>query len=127
MFSMTILLGEGTPWTLLFKTQESFDTAKLIYNTPALTDFQGKTFELTDDFGQHAFIKRASIHGVLFEDLEQSKLANVERGLHHARTQIAAEQAGRADPVISGFRPARPQGPAVLSPMGPQFNGPFRQ
>lgn len=124
MFSMTILFGTSpVPWTLLFKTQESFDNARTIYNTPALQTFSGEALELIDDFGQQANIKRASIHGVLFEDMEQSKLAHIERGLHQTKTQIAAERAGQADPAISSWMRTRQQGPAVLQP----FNGAFRQ
>jgi hypothetical protein len=124
MFSMTIVFGSSpVAWTLLFKTQEAFDSARTNYNCATLTSFDGKTFECLDDYGQHAIIARSSIHGVMFEDLEQSKLAGVERGLHQTRTQIMAEQAGRSDPAIASYMRTRQQGPAVMTP----FNGAFRQ
>jgi hypothetical protein len=125
MFSMTIIFGDSpTPWTLLYKTKESFDTARTAYNTPALSAFDGKTLDLADDYGQQAVIRRESIHGVLFEDLNQSMLGAVERGLHQLRTQIAANKAGRADPSIMEHMRQQQHGPAVLAP---GFNGGFRQ
>jgi len=124
MFSMTIVFGSApVPWTLLFKTKEAFDAAMQTYRNSKATSFEGVNFTTTDDFGQTIDVKRDAIHGVMFEDMEQSKVAHIERGLHQTRTQIAAERAGQADPGISAYVRTRQQGPAVISP----FNGAFRQ
>ena len=127
MFSLTIVFGTSpVPWTLIYKAKESFDAAQSAYHNSKATSFEGDELNLTDDFGQTCSIKRASIHGALFEDLDQSRLAHVERGLHQMRTQIAADKAGMAAPDISAYMKTRSMGggPAVLSP---GFNGAFRQ
>ena len=58
------------------------------------------TVSVADDFGQRATIDIKSIHGFMLEDMEQSKLAHIERGLHQARTQARAQQMATADPVL---------------------------
>jgi hypothetical protein len=123
MFSMTIVFGPvPTPWTLLFKSEETFQTAMTLARTPAVASFERDNLTVADDFGQILDVKRSSVHGIMFEDMEQSRMAQIERGLHNTRTQIAAERAGQADPSISSYVRTRQQGPAVISP----FNGAFR-
>ena len=74
---------------------------------------------INDEFGQHAAIRVKSLNGVLLEDMEQSKLAHIERGLHNARTQARANQAAQSDPVLkSAMAGMAPVNPAMLSPMG---------
>lgn len=128
MFSITITFGASpVPWTLLYKTKETFDAAREKCRATKATSFEGDELQLADDFGQECQVKRASIHGVLCEDLEQSKLATVERGLHQVRTQIAADKAGMAAPDIAAHMRTRQMGrggPAMLD-LGP--NGAFRQ
>lgn len=125
MFSMTILFGNpALPWTLLFKTEETANAAWASYRATKANSFEGDELHITDDFGQTASIKRASIHGALFENMDESKLAHVERGLHNLRTQIAADKAGMADPAIMAhMRTKQMQSPAMLG-LGP--NGAFR-
>ncbi len=122
---MTVVFGSvPTPWTLLFRTEETFNAATALVRTPAIAAFERENLTITDDFGQMLDVKRSAIQGVLFEDMSQSQLAYVERGLHQARNQIAAETAARTDPVISNYRPlTQRQGPPVITP----FNGAFRQ
>ena len=126
MFCITVVFGNApTPWALLFKNKDTFDAATAAFKNPAAMTFNPDNFCVSDDFGQTIDVKRSAVHAVMYEDMEQSKIAQIERGLHQTRTQIAAERAGQADPAISGFMRSRTQGPAVLSP-GP-FNGAFRQ
>jgi hypothetical protein len=119
MFSLTIVFGPGPMvWTLMYKTEE---TAR------AHRDFlQGKEdtcLRLTDDFGQEAELVRSSIHGTMFEDMEISKLAHIERALHQARTKVKADELAQADPVIRSA--AMRQGGAILQPAMPGM--PFQQ
>lgn len=125
MFSMTISFGNaGTQ--LLFKTKETFDAAKEKYRSSKATSFEGDELHLIDDYGIEVMVKRSALHGAMFEDMDQSKLGHVERGLHQARLQIAADKAGMAAPDIAAHMRGRMQGPAVLAPgIGP--NGAFRQ
>jgi len=52
----------------------------------------------------------------MLEDMEKSKLAHIERGLHQARTQAKAQQAATQDPVLKSA--AMMRGPAMIDPMG---------
>lgn len=123
MFSMTISFGNsGTQ--LLFKTKEAFEAAKEKYKTSKATNFEGDELHLIDDYGIEILVKRSAVHGTMFEDLDQSKLGHIERGLHQVRLQIAADKAGMAAPDIVAHMRTRGQGPAVLAP---NFNGAFRQ
>lgn len=126
MHSLTIVFGPSpVPWVLLFRDEAK---AKAVYASGGLTDEERATgrvgyFSATDDFGQEIRIAKASIHGVMLEDMDQSKLAHVEQGLHRARTQAKAQQMAAADPVLRTA--AMAQGPAMLQP-GFQGNGAFR-
>lgn len=115
MYLLTIVFGPTpTPWALLFQKSE---TAELAFNglQDARKIKQG-CVEICDDFGQKIDLPLASIHGFMLEDMEKSKLAHIERGLHQARTQARAQQMASTDPVLKTA--AMGQGPAILSPMG---------
>ena len=118
MHSITIVFGPSpVPWVLLFKTEEAARAALMI---PSSNDY----WEVMDDFGQYVSIKRDLIHGTMLEDMEQSKLAHIEQGLHRARTQAKAQQMAAADPTL---RTAQMMGgPAMLQPGFNQGNGAFR-
>ena len=123
MFSLTIVFGtSATPWVLLYKTRESLDAVIANYRADKTTTFGTGPFVATDDFGSTIEINRASIHGVMFEDMDLSKMNAIERGLHHARSQYRAEQMAAADPVLKAASLHR-GGNAMLTP----FNGAFRQ
>lgn len=125
MFSITIAFGSSGA-SLLFKTEETFAAAKDKYRSSKATSFEGDELHLIDDFGMEISIRRASIHGATFEDMDHTKLAHVERGLHQFRTQIAADKAGMTAPDISAYLRGRGAGPAVISPNFGS-NGAFRQ
>ena len=124
MFSMTIVFGASPiPWTLLFKTQQAFNDAIIHFKNPAT--FENKDFDITDDYGQHISIKRDAIQGVMFEDMNQSKLAHIERGMHQMRAQVEANNLAKADPALMAAMRTAQQAPGVITPFGP--NGAFRQ
>lgn len=119
MHLLTIIFGPTpTPWALLFHKPELADKAFIDLETAKKENIG--TIAVTDEFGQRATIDVKSIHGFMLEDMEKSKLAHIERGLHQARTQARANQAAAVDPVLKNA--AAMQSPAMLSPMG---NGRF--
>jgi hypothetical protein len=112
---------------LLFNEQEKAEAAWAHYKANDKTHaFNGADFEVEDDYGTRICVPRACIKGLLFENLDLAKMAQVERGLHHMRAQIEANDRGRADPKISAAM-MRSQGPGILSPGIPGANGAFRQ
>lgn len=120
MHSLTICFGPtGTVWTLLFKDADNMKAAEDRMKTdPAAEDH----FSIGDDYGQFITVKREHIVAVLREDLDQSQLAQVERGLHQARSQAKAQTRAMQDPVIKESLRLQQQGPAVMSPLGPRFS-----
>jgi hypothetical protein len=124
MFSLTVVFGPAAAQSvLLFKSKESLDAALQNYRSDRTTTFERADFSASDDFGQTIQLKRTSIHGVMAEDMEISKLAYIERVLHQNRTHARAEQMAAEDPVLKTAR-MRSAGAAMLSP---GFNGAFRQ
>jgi hypothetical protein len=119
MHLLTIVFGPvPTPWSLLFKKPELAD--KTFADLQIAKKEKAEQVSVMDEFGQRADIDVKSIHGFMLEDMEQSKLAHIERGLHQARTQARAQQMAGSDPVLKNA--AMMQSPAMLSPMG---NGRF--
>ena len=47
---------------------------------------------MEDDFGQFVGVKGTEMRGIMLEDMELSKLAHIEQGLHRARTQAQARE-----------------------------------
>jgi|SRR5215469_7165021 len=128
MFCMTIVFGQATAWSLLFKTEEALIAAQKIYTDVGAFNMQGVPngdVDITDDYGQRAIVRRSDIHGVMFEDMSQSKLAQIERGLHQMRTQIDANNQAKADPVLMAAMRMNQPGPGVITPFS--ANGAFRQ
>jgi hypothetical protein len=117
MFSLTIVFGPGPMvWTLMFKERDRAYSAAVFPSDATMLN-------LVDDFGQDASIRIDDIHGTMIEDLEQSKLAHIERALHQARTKVKADELAQADPVIRSA--AMRQGGAILQPAMPGM--PFQQ
>lgn len=119
MYLLTIVFGPvPTPWALLFQKPEAAD--KTFMDLETAKKEKAPTVSVADDFGQRATIDTVFIHGFMLEDMEKSKLAHIERGLHQARTQARAQQQAAADPVLKNA--AMMQGPAMLNPMGTRFS-----
>ena len=120
MFSLSVIFATQS-LRLLYQKEESarrdFDLVQAAMKRDKTTQFSAHdAIELTDDFGQKLQVKADSLHGQMFEDLERTKLANIEYALHGARTQAGAQRAAEADPTLRATRMG--QGPAIISPMG---------
>ena len=122
MHMLTVVFGPtSTSLAFLFRNEEhALTELESIKNALKLFGETEHTFAfIDDDFGQHAAIRLKSLHGFLLENMEESKLAHIERGLHNARTQARANQAAQSDPVLkSAMAGMSPVNPAMLSPMG---------
>jgi hypothetical protein len=112
MFAVNLALG-NTVWRLLFKDEEK---AKFVFNELKPQPLATKTVRAEDDFGQICEVTVESVHGLMFEDLDRSKLANVELYLHQKRTEHMAMKSAQSDPGLRAS--SMMNGPQVLSPMG---------
>lgn len=122
MFAITVSHGVQA-WRLLYKTEEKaqqhFDDLTAPVNKTQ--DFNAPTHKnFIDDFGQRACLRLDTITGVMLENLDESKLANIEMGLHQQRTQVGFQQRAESDPTIRAASQRR--GPAVIDPTA-GFNG----
>jgi|HubBroStandDraft_3_1064219.scaffolds.fasta_scaffold41976_2 hypothetical protein len=134
MFSLTIVFGPGPMvWTLMFKTEEAAEDAALAVRS--ILQARGKdtnfspisAVSLKDDFGQIAEVTTESLHGFMLENMEQSKLAHIERALHQARTQAKGAEIADSDPVLAQARRRAQGGMPIMQPMPTGFspNGRF--
>lgn len=118
MFAVTIAFG-NTSWRLLYKTAEKAEEHFNFISTPPdkTQDFNATTrIQLTDDFGQRAMFVHSAVVGVMLEDLNESKLATIELGLHQQRTQVGFQARAEADPTCRAG--ATRGGPGIITPMG---------
>jgi len=115
MFSLTIVFGPGPMvWTLMFKTEEAvISVADYIERNHD----EGYNITLKDDFGQIATVNTKQLHGFMREDLEQSRLAHIERALHQARTQAKGQEIADADPTLRQARMKAQGGMPMIQPM----------
>ena len=125
MFAISVSVGVVS-WRLLYKDSDNAQkNFKIIRD--AITERRTEVFtpaffvDMTDEFGQQFVARVDSINGLVFEDLEKSKLGNIEFSLHSARTQIDYQQRYETDPKIRGGMASR--GPGIITPMGPMPNG----
>ena len=109
MFAVNIALG-STVWRLLFKDEDKAKAALKIFNDRI------EPIQAEDEFGQLCCLERDAIHGVMFEDLDKAKMANVELFLHQQRVQAMAQKAAQSDPGLRAN--SLMNGPAMLNPMG---------
>ena len=84
MFCLNVALG-NVSWRLLFK---DVDTAKVAFTI--LDARNGPDIKIEDDFGQTLVAHVDSMHGLMLEDMEATKLAHVEMALHQERTRVLA-------------------------------------
>lgn len=113
MYCINVCLGH-TVWRLLFKDEgKAFDASLRLKDAWEKND--GTLFDINDEFGQTMRLKTSAIQGVMTEDLEKAKMANVELFLHQQRVQVMAQKAAQSDP---GLRAASMMnGPSVLTPL----------
>jgi len=113
MHSLTIVFGQNhsVVWTMMFSDAERAEKAR--------GDFMDSTsiypVDITDDFGQRVNLLTKDVIAVMLEDLSLSKLAHVERAIHHAHIQSDAQQRAESDPKLRIARSM--QGPSMFSPM----------
>jgi hypothetical protein len=120
MHSISICFGPtGTIWNLLYKSEETMKAA-----WEKLENRETPRLVIGDDFGQNLAIVRDQLHAFLIEDLDVSQLAQIERGLHQARSQAKAQTRAMEDPTIKESLRRQQMGPAVMAPVpGGRFNG----
>jgi len=116
MFIINVALG-NTSWRLLFKEEEKARSAfSFISSEPYDTHVK-----IEDDFGQTFAGNISGIYGVMFEDMDKTKMAHVEMALHQARTQGLATKMAQHDPALKA---QSGMSPSVLNPMGNGFRPP---
>lgn len=108
MFTLSVVFGHASIG-FMFKTKEAAENADAILN---MSVSMGGTATIVDDFGQRGSFKPASIHGVILEDMDQSKLARAEQMVHQALTQAVAQNLAKAKPELRVNNT-----PAVINPM----------
>jgi hypothetical protein len=104
-------------WTLLYKDRE-----KAEQHRGHISDGPDRVI-LVDDFGQEATFFQECIYGVMLEDMEQSKLAHIERELHLVRTKLKANEIADADPQIRQARRNQQGGMPMLQAIPPGMPG----
>lgn len=116
MYSISISFGPvGTTWRLLFKSKENFEEmAAGISDVITKNQFPEHLLELADEYGQKLSVRHEQIHAIMYEDLDQAQLAQVEMTHREARTQNLARQRVEGDPSTRGSV----RGPSVITPMG---------
>lgn len=116
MYSLSIAIG-AMSWRMLYQDEEK---AKAAYT--ALKDTTVPNVEISDEYGQIGTFKTAmnGLGAIMLEDMEKSKMAEIDLALHRQRLQLLAQKMAAADPAI---RAASGAGLQQLSPMG---NGQFR-
>ena len=108
MHAITVIVGQ-IGWSLLFKEESKAKEMSAI-----LAKRENEFTVLEDDFGQKLDARTALIAGYMIEDMEQSKLAHVERALHQQRTQNLAQKIAESDPGLRINRMMN--GPAMIQP-----------
>lgn len=117
MHSLTICFGPAaTPWILLFKEEVKAATIYNEYSNHLVAGASSGALIGADDFGQAFVLSISEIKGMMLEDMDASQEAQIERGLHQARTQAKAETKAMSDETIKSAIRAKQQGPAVYSP-----------
>jgi hypothetical protein len=107
MHQISINIG-NIVWALFYKTEERAVEAWL-----AVKDRDSiPMLELQDDFGQTLQARSMTINGGMFENLDISKGAAIERSLHQARLQHEVQYLAENDAVLRAHR----RGPAIMSP-----------
>jgi hypothetical protein len=118
MYSLTVCFGPAnTLWTFLFKEADKPNAIKEAYRKGVEPE-DNHAIIVEDDFGRSAIFDCRGMSGVVIEEMELAQLADVERGLHQARTQAKANTRAMGDEVLKSAARLQNQGPAVLQPGG---------
>lgn len=115
MFCITLKFKQdAAPWTLLYKNEATAVKWWDAYIVARASSNPG--IAMSDDFGQSLLVDPTCVAGSMFEDLDKSMLAHIERGLHNARTQAKAQQIALNDPVLKTAAMTRGQQPGIFDP-----------
>ena len=122
--SLSVVFGSMS-WRLLYSKEENATRDYSALTSAILKDKTQQftahvSIELVDDFGQKICINTNSLHGCMLEDLDKTKLGNVEFALHGARANADAQKRAESDPALRAAR--NPSHMPLISPMG---NGPL--
>jgi hypothetical protein len=108
MYSLSVIVGPVV-WSFMFKTEEAAHKVVkqliIIKDNPTGRSRSG----FMDDFGQEACLEQNEIKGWMLEDLDQSKLAHIERALFNSLVHNEALKRAQSDP--------RFRAPSVVTPM----------
>lgn len=115
MFGVNISTG-NVVWRLLYRTEEK---ARAAFENLTPHNMAPIHVTVEDDYGQICTMINTAIKGLMFEDFDKAKLANVELFLHQQRTNAMANKAAQTDPALRAN--ALMNGPPVISPMGNSF------
>ena len=112
MFSIIVAVGPTSDKiSLLYKDKERAHAALAIVRAAGSSGI----VMVSDEFGQTIWIPPDQIHAVIFEDMELSGQASIERGLHQARVNAKGNSQAQND---STLRTAAMMGggPSILHP-----------
>ena len=112
MYCVNVALG-NVCWRLLYKEEEK---AKSVFDSLKRLPIGQASIIVEDDFGSTLDATMGSIHGVMYEDLDKTKMANVELHMHQQRVNVMCQKAAQADPSLRASQ--RGNGIMPLSPMG---------
>lgn len=120
MYSLSIVLGSMS-WRLLYTKEENarrdFQLVQSAISRDKTMQFSAHDkIDLTDDYGQEMTANARSLHGAMLEDLDKTKVGNVEFALHGARANVDAQKRAESDPVLRSSRTM--QHAPIISPMG---------
>lgn len=137
MFTLSVVFGNASVG-FVFKTQEAAEKAAEALSTkpPAFAASAGLdslpmnnrreqlqqisepnlrlgSILIEDDFGQRGTFNLNSVHGVILEDMERTKVARSEQMVHQMKCQMLARKLSSADPALRMMN-----SPAMIDPMG---------
>ncbi len=94
MYSLSIAIGMMS-WRMLYQDEERAKAAYL-----ALKDNTVPTIEIADDYGQIGTFKPMACPALMLEDMDKSKIAEIDLALHRQKLQMLAQKMAAADPAI---------------------------
>lgn len=98
MFSLNVSFTPANAiYSFLYKTEID---AKLAQDNAIAAWREDREIEISDDFGQWANFDPKIVNAILFENMELTKNAHIERGLWQARAQADANNIAQADPKL---------------------------
>lgn len=115
MYSLSIAIGMMS-WRMLYQDEAR---AKEAYEK--LKDTTVPTIEIADDYGQIGTFKPMACPALMLEDMDKSKMAEVDMALHRQKVQMLAQKMAAADPAIRAAQMG-----AGLSQLTPMGNGQLR-